>query len=48
MVNGLSILGHLEAVEANIDGAIVHYEAALEIAEAVEIAILLPEPLVQV
>ena len=29
-------LGHLEAVEANIDSAIVHYEAALEIAEAEE------------
>ena len=36
MVNGLAILGHLEAVEANVDGAIVHYEAALEIAEAEE------------
>ena len=34
MVNGLAILGHLEAVESNIDSAIVHYEAALEIAEA--------------
>ena len=33
MVNGLAILGHLEASEANIDGAIIHYEAALEIAE---------------
>ena len=36
MVNGLAILGHLEAVEGNIDSAIVHYEAALEIAEAEE------------
>jgi len=34
MVNGLAILGHLDAIEANIDGAIIHYEAALEIAEA--------------
>ncbi len=34
MVKGLAILGHLEAVDTNIDGAIVHYEAALEIAES--------------
>ena len=36
MVNGLAILGHLEAIEGNIDGAIIHYEAALEIAEKEE------------
>jgi len=36
MVNGLAILGHLEAIEGNIDSAIVHYEGALEIAEAEE------------
>ena len=36
MVNGLAILGHLEAMEDNVDGAIIHYEAALEIAEKEE------------
>ena len=36
MVNGLAILGHLEAMEDNVDGAIIHYEAALEIAETEE------------
>ena len=30
MVNGLAILGHLEAMEDNVDGAIIHYEAALK------------------
>ncbi|GIS44385.1 MAG: hypothetical protein Ct9H90mP16_14550 [Candidatus Poseidoniales archaeon] len=28
MVKGLAILGHLEAMEDNVDGAIIHYEAA--------------------
>ena len=36
MVNGLAILGHLEAIVENVDGAIIHYEAALEIAEQEE------------
>ncbi len=36
MVNGLAILGHLEATEDNVDGAVIHYEAALEIAESEE------------
>ena len=36
MVNGLAILGHIEAIGTNVDGAIIHYEAALEIAEQEE------------